>query len=253
MDRRKEQQPPMGDSALITEKRFALSYNSFWSSLIPMASRYLRRQNASLATFCEPMTENSNDNRGVINELGFRLFCVSATEVVPGRNISSSSVKRETDAALSFIRRFRQFSRTPVDSPTPAAVEEARTVGDRIGIFVEAMKPQIVIPRPAFPGCGWLDACEGDLLLDRSICEIKAGSGRFRGRDLRQVLTYAALNRAAASYPVDSVCLVNPRLGVLLSTNLDHLCFELAGTNAASILADIVDYLSQTHWRDEAV
>ena len=218
-----------------------------------MASRYLRRQNASLATFCEPMTESANDNRGVVNELGFRLFCVSATEQVPVREISSSRVKQETDAAMSFIRRFRQFSRTPVGLPTPAAVEEARAIGDRIAKFVGAMRPHLVMPRPAFLGCGWLDACEGDLLLDRSICEIKAGSGRFRGRDLRQVLTYAALNMAAASYPVESVCLVNPRLGVVLSANLDRLCFKLAGTNATTVLGEIVDYLSQPHWRDEMV
>lgn len=66
-------------------------------------------------------------------------------------------------------------------------------------------------------------------LIDKVLCEVKAGESRFQGRDFRQVLIYAALNFQSRRYDIDSVCLVNPRLGIYLQEDLNNLCLKLAG------------------------
>lgn len=93
----------------------------------------------------------------------------------------------------------------------------------------------------------------GDLLIDKVLCEVKAGAGRFQGRDFRQVLIYAALNFQSRKYEIDSVCLVNPRRGIYLHEDINDLCFELAGAPAREVFAEIIDFVSQPHWMDEAV
>ena len=72
------------------------------------------------------------------------------------------------------------------------------------------------------------------------------------GRDFRQVLIYAPLNFQSRRYDIDSVCLVNPRLGIYLQEDLNNLCLELAGAPAIEVFAEIID-VSQPHWMDEAV
>ena len=243
----------MGDTDLITEKRFASSYQSFWNGLIPMATRYVRRRNLQLDRFETPLESELAENRGVINELAYRLYSEGLAQGKRVRDLGQDVVERATVAALDFIQRFREYSRAPVEWPSASAIVEARSLAIRMELFVSAMTPRNIEVAPVFTGCGWLDECAGDLLLDDVLCELKAGGNRFRSRDLRQVLIYAALNSQSRQYSVRAVCLVNPRLGVFLQEELERLCYEVAGASASEVLGEIVDFVSQPQWRDEAV
>lgn len=193
------------------------------------------------------------ENRGVINELAFRLYAESNKRDVRVSDLGQEVVEGSISAALEFIRRFREYSREPVPRPSSEAVSEARSLAVRLELFVDAAQVDTVEVSPKFVGCGWLDECNGDLLMDDLLCEVKAGGSLFRGRDFRQILTYAALNSQSRQYSLDAVCLVNPRLGVYLRESLDTLCFALAGGSPSEVLGEIVNFLSQPHWRDEAV
>jgi hypothetical protein len=57
---------------------------------------------------------------------------------------------------------------------------------------------------------------------------------------------YCALNFAAKSYSIERICLINPRMGVFLEESLDDLCDELAGRPPSDILADIVEFISDS-------
>ena len=238
---------------MITEKRLSLTHNSFWSSAIPMASRYIRRRNLELGRWDDEFESALDENRGVINEAGFRLYAASLEQSVAPSDLTPESSETAVRSAVEFIRRFREFARTDVGYPSPAAVDEATALAERLGAFVERCDAGRVQVAPYFRGCGWVDECNGDLLVDSMLCEVKASEHRFRGRDLRQVLTYAALNFASREYEISSICLVNPRLGVFLEEDLESLCQELAGTSASEVLGEVVAYISQPNWRDEAV
>jgi hypothetical protein len=98
---------------------------------------------------------------------------------------------------------------------------------------------------PHFPGCGWLDECEGDVFYQGRLVEIKAGERGFRGTDIRQLLIYCALNQAAQKYDISRVCLLNPRVGVELDVQLEQLCRDIAGRSALDVLAEIVQFVSE--------
>lgn len=230
---------------MITERRFADGFQSFWKSVMPMATDYIRRENLRLTRFLEPMAETSTANRGVTNELAFRLFAESRALSVPIDGLTSASIRKAITTAVDFIRRFREYSRGPLDAPSKQAVEEAIELAQRLEYFVVGRRPTTLTVQPTFPGCGWVDECSGDLLLDRTLCEVKASQDRFRSRDLRQVLIYAALNQLAGRYAVTDLCLVNPRLGVFLLEDLGDLCLEVAGAGPVDILNEIVAFISE--------
>jgi hypothetical protein len=218
-----------------------------------MASRYVRAKNLALDRWTDSIGSVLVENRGVINELAFRLFAAGTASDICVRDLDARAVELQIEGSLDFIHRFREFSRAPVDRPSREAIEEAKLLAERLNGFVLTIGSDEVTTCPSFAGCGWVDACEGDLLLDGVLCEVKSGGKKFRGRDLRQVLTYAALNSVSPRYVIDSIGLVNPRLGLYFVEDLDVLCEELAGTSASEVLSEIVGYMSQPHWRDEAV
>jgi len=238
---------------VITEKRLAQAYHSFWKGAIPMATSYVRQRNLHLTRFAEPLSSSCEDNRGLINETAFRLFAQGRNESKTVRRLQSDSVLASMDAALQFIRRFREYSRAPIGPLSEGGVREAKLLAGRLEQCVRELRPRRVVVSPVFAGCGWLDECNGDLLLDNMLCEVKSPDGKFRGWDLRQVLVYAALNFQSKAYDITTVCLVNARLGVVLKEDLEDLCFELSGTSASDLLGEIVTFISEPRWTDTAV
>lgn len=215
-----------------------------------MATGYIRQRNLHLSRFAEPLSSSGDDNRGLINEMAFRLYAQSRRDDTTVGRLRPDSVVASMEAALHFIRRFREYSRAPIGEPSKAGIREAKSLAVRLERFVQGLRPQRVVVSPAFAGCGWLDECNGDLLLDDMLCEVKSPGGKFRGWDLRQVLVYAALNFQTKAYVIRTVCLVNPRLGLFLKEDLEDLCYELSGTAAADLLGEIVAYVSEPRWTD---
>jgi hypothetical protein len=59
-----------------------------------------------------------------------------------------------------------------------------RVLASRVGVFFKLVPYRRVQAKPLFPGCGWVDDAEGDLLGDRTLIEVKAGDRRFVGPTL---------------------------------------------------------------------
>jgi hypothetical protein len=225
---------------LITEKRFALSHHDFWHDLLPMGEHYIRTANLAVKRYCQPLKATFPHLNGVINELSFRLFAVSVHNGIEPEDIPPEVVSSEADNAVNFIRRFRQHSRTPVRLPLPAETAEAIQLTKRTRLFFQISGAQQLTCRPNFPGCGWLSECDGDVLAGKILHEIKAGERSFRMLDIRQTLTYCALNYSAHAFEIDGVCLLNPREGVYFHEDLSALCEALSGRSPIEILGDII-------------
>ena len=231
---------------MISEKTFVLGHSGFWTALLPRTEAYVRSCNLALERFLEPVDSAvPAGQRGVVNEFAFRLFA-SAVDLGIGPEAVSAEVRRAcaTDA-LDHIRRMREFSRTPVAAITSLGEQEGETLALRLAFFFAAPDRQPIIPRPRFPGCGWLSEAEGDVLASDVLVEIKAGDRLFRGADFRQLLAYCALNFAAKRFRINHVCLMNPRRGVYFLAPLEGICEQLAGATADEVLGDIVAYVSE--------
>jgi hypothetical protein len=217
-------------------------------------SDYIRRVNMGSARFAPPLVVRSDGNRGLINEVGFRLYSAALGEGVRPSKLDSASVSAAAADALRFIRRFRAEPREQLVPPTGRDLAEAAKIAERIALFVHTVaRGQDVLPWPSFRGCGAVDECDGDLLIGETLCEVKAGDVAFRGRDIRQVLVYGALNWIARTYPIAGFYVVNPRRGTYLRDTFDGLCVQIAGCASLQVFDEITQYLLEPHWRDETV
>ena len=232
---------------MISETTFASSFSSFWRELLPAADTYVRHRNLGLERFDRPMQLSDRLLRDVINELGFRLFCISAeTGSSNPRSLPVSVIDDAARRTMRFVERFRSLNMHPIKMPK-AATEEALLLSSRIAAFVaRSRKRRPIVCRPRFEGCGKLDACEGDLMWGSTLCEVKSGDRLFRSADLRQLLTYCALRYVEGGDEITRVTLLNPRRGVHFSDSLEGLCRETSGLSPSEVMSEIVEVLSES-------
>ncbi len=66
---------------MIDAVRFANSYNAFWNSVAPMCENFVRRLNLDgVERFQPPLGKSGTDNRALISEFSFSLFCETIRE-----------------------------------------------------------------------------------------------------------------------------------------------------------------------------
>ena len=211
-----------------------------------MAEEYVRTRNRELGRFAAPLTSTlPAETRGVVNELGFRLFVAGLDQDGPIAALPADTVEACTRDSLRHIRGLREHGRAPVPEPSADQIREAAALAERLAMFFRKAAQEPVVAFPLFRGCGWLDECAGDVVAQGTLFEVKAGDRNFRSIDLRQVLAYCALNFASKTYEILRMCLVNPRLGVFLEESLERVCSELAGRPATDVLGDIVQFVSE--------
>lgn len=129
----------------------------------------------------------------------------------------------------------------PIRSEIEDCVEQVRRLRT---FFVREFRGQKLEVRPKFSGAGIIGSCEGDIYFASSLFEIKAGQRKFRAVDLKQLLTYAALNNSAGSRALSQIGLFNPRMGISFSATLDDICLEISGCTAAELLLEITRVIS---------
>ncbi len=237
---------------MINEKMFISSHQSFWLGVAPMLSQFVKTRNPHLERITKPFNLTTGDNRGLIGELTFRLFAVSYQRSCKATELDEMEVRHCVERSVEFIQRFRAFSRQPVLHASLEGINEASQLADRLVNFFNSEITDLKL-WPVFPGCGWLDPGEGDVIGGSTLYEIKCGQSRIKGKDIKQILCYLALNYASNAYEIDRICLYNPRTGLVLRCMVDSLCRDVAGVAAPLLLGDIVEYVSEPSWTLEGV
>lgn len=230
---------------MISETRFANSHAGFWHALLPLSEAYLRARNQTLPMFARPLQSALDPmQRGVVNETAFQFYVASVKQKCSLSDLDSNIALEAARRALDHVRRMRQYSRVEASELDQIGMSEAKKLAMRIeGFFSQQW--QCIVPSPRFPGCGWLDEAEGDVLADGVLFEIKAGDRNVRSIDLRQVLVYCALNFVSKSYNILKICILNPRTGCYLQDDLESLCRGCGGASAADTLGEIAEYMSE--------
>lgn len=212
-----------------------------------MSEHCVREANVFASRFSEPYESSlPASQRGIINEIAFQLFLKNGLSAKTISHLSESEVDLCIKNAISHISTLRQFSRNPPKPPNSNGLEEAYKLAERLSIFFDSLSPTHIYGSPAFSGCGLVERCFGDVICDSTLFEIKAGDRGFRSADFRQLLCYCALNYASKTYEISEVCLLNPRSGLYVRTELERLCRRLSGRTSMEVLADIVEYISES-------
>jgi hypothetical protein len=182
-----------------------------------------------------------------VNEAAFRVFVASIRGDKPVSGVDAASVEAAWADGVTHVKTMRQFTRDPLDpAPRTGELGEAVVLAQRLAAFFLAQSADPLVVEPEFNGCGWLDQSTGDVLAGGTLFEVKAGERHFRGIDINQLLTYCALNFATKAVVVSRVGLVNPRVGTFAIFDLDDLCNQCAGTCAADVLDEILQYVSES-------
>jgi hypothetical protein len=192
-------------------------------------------------------TKIKSDRRAFINEIGFTLFYNSVHDKKTGfvHNPSPDELTKATEAARDVISRINDDRADCANDPNEDEVGDATEQYKRLWREL-TYRTSIdgVIVRPKFFGCGIIDACYGDAIVGGTLFEVKAGERGFRSIDIRQLLTYAALNHISRGYEIRCVGLINPRTGISFEMNLDDVCFEVSGMGAPDMLSKVVQVIS---------
>jgi len=237
---------------MISELFFARERGGFWHELLPMEEKFVRELNMlgtkQFARRARGLVPRSD--RDFVNELAFRIFEATSGQknILAIRSLDRAKLRIVLDETYAYIERLRSNSKRASEplSVTPDHVTEAQLIAQRLRkcfqteIFFGSMTFH-----PEFRGCGIVDEAAGDIYTDGTLFEIKAGDRSFRATDVRQLLTYSAINHASEQYSIVRLGLVNPRHGTRAIFALEDCCLQMAGESAPDVLAAIVHELSR--------
>ena len=221
---------------MISEVNFAKNYSSFWTEYTPWVKDYVHSLNSGLIEHLYTSLEEKDDPkyRSINNVTAFTLF--KNTVYLNNNDIDKAFVES--------VRILKNYPRTNIDTyqlTDPLNYRTIKTISDRLR---SRYKNDNIIFYPKFNGCGILDNCQGDLFINQTLIEIKAGDRNITVQDLRQLLIYSALNWLSGTCEISYVELFNPRTGHLWNASILEFVSSISDLSMEDLFEQIGKYLS---------
>ena len=232
---------------MIDAKRFATVYNAFWQSATPTLDLFVRRANlCEYRRLYPPLdAEQLCSRQPLLAEYAFSVFAITY-ELRIGNIVELSDENIHTRAWREAKARLLPYAAQGLDLDTAFSKKESigsRGLTKRLTEFF-CDRDQTLAIRPCFFGCGYIDMSEGDVLFGSTLYEVKSVDRMIRGTDLRQLLTYAALNKSAESFELNSIGWFNPRRGIHAEFDLEEICLGISGKTTDVLLSEIIETIS---------
>ena len=226
---------------MISERQLVRQHPSFWRVAMPMSRSFTSFvAGRDLSYMAELQSDVLPDRRGLVNELAFGLFA----EAVPGpvSGLRDDTIMAVVSSTEEYLRDL-----TPGGDwmASEGELEEATTLAERIAAFFELNhRKEKVEVFPEFCGCGLLDRCRGDVLVGRTLFEVKSGARRFQLDDLRQLVVYAALDYAAGRARFSNLGLLNPRMGLYARFTPEEVIERTAAKPPHELYSEVIEFVS---------
>lgn len=209
---------------MITAEAFA-GRSTMWREITPSLDQYVRWLNQNTPRFGLGVRQSPETRPDVAAILG--AHWASSPEMSQGELSASAS------------------SQTSL-RPGPSELFEARLLAEEILRYPFMEDGASVSWEHRLAGCGEVEACYVDLLIGSAhIVEIKAVNRAFRGLDIRQLLTYAAISESLSS-PVGHLGLLNPRLGTYMTWDVGQLALDLGSPSYMEMMAALQMQMSSS-------
>lgn len=226
---------------MIGATRFASAYGSFWRNVTPTIDLFVRKINIELYERVEAPCDYQVDpsRSALVAETAFALFDIYSQL----ENDKSQFFERFLQKATAEARRrlARLNAENIDDDLNQNELNAANELFSRLRSYFVTHHGNKLVVRPSFPGCGFVDRSEGDVIYDEALFEIKAVDRNFRSVDIKQLITYAALDYQSGSQPFQEIGIYNPRRGTEFEMGLDDVCLEVSGLSMVELL-EIVAY-----------
>lgn len=242
---------------MISEVTFAKKFTSFWNETLPNAKNYVRLMNGGLITaeyHPLPPAERKN-NTALVNVLAFQMLrrTLNKTTTAPAtaeNYFNSKDYQSDLTYCLGYISRFSHSEQLslPLSKPEQKQAQEIfKTLYARYGTD----KSSVTID-PNFDGCGFINKAQGDILHRTTLVEVKSGERRFGVSDLRQVITYLALNQQSRKpLKITHIELFNPRMGISFSAEIESLCNSLSATSSQELFSEIQKFIVDNNFIED--
>jgi len=223
---------------VIDASSFAAHHNAFWADHTPTSEHFVRRLNLEHTERWSPPIDKPEEQirAAFVSEFAFSQFCGQADGV--------NAAQLDTIAIAETRKRLLPLMDNPatLDEPfTKAEKDQAQKLENNLTGF---FRRGALRTRPVFKGCGYIDASEGDVISGSCLFEIKAVDRPFRSVDIRQLVTYCALNHASGQFELDSLGVFNPRRGLWFAMSFDEVCREISGQSAQDLFDGVVHSIS---------
>lgn len=244
---------------MISERAFAKSFASFWQELVPLLTpRFAGIFNEAYRNSL--IDDTGAPLRAVPIEPGTRADIVAEFAFwgarllhdrggAPGGLLDDPVIVQEASRkAFEVVHRYEGAKPDVVRPLLPAELREGQALAKNYASLYRACAPIGHIEfSPRFEGCGFLNAAEGDLGIDGTLVEVKTTTRKVGGRDLRQLITYLALDAGAGRHRWTHVSVFNPRRGTLHRAEADALLLRISGGKPrADVLRELVEFVQAT-------
>lgn len=244
---------------MISERTFAASFPSFWHELFPLlTSRFMGIFNEAYektlvgadgtSLLSVPITPSTRAD--MVSELAFRSVQFAQMHKIPLRELMNFPEVFSEASTKAFELAQRYDGRKPelMKPFSQAEISESLMLAQNYSaLFTACPQDAMVEFLPQFPGCGFLNAAEGDLCINDTLIEVKTTTRKVASKDMRQLITYLALDSSRGLGRWSSIAIFNPRRGTLHQAEIAPLMLRLSGGRTrVDVLGEIVDFV-QTH------
>lgn len=231
---------------MISERKFAKRYISFWNRTCPLSRSFVRKANLMSKRYSVPLISDiKSDRRSLVSETAYRLFLsLLEPDIMERKKTTRREDERLFAAALEgtiqFLKPF--YAQNEI---TASEKNEVLSLCDRLlDFFIGFFEETSYVANPTFPGCGIIGTCYADLMVENTIFEIKTTNDNFIAPDFRQVIVYLALNHISNLYEFEKVFLVNPLRGVYFDIDVEDMVVSISGDNPLILYYEIERYVT---------
>ncbi|KQW02807.1 hypothetical protein [Rhizobacter sp. Root1221] len=246
---------------MISERAFAKSFASFWQELVPLLTpRFVGLFNEAY-------------EQALVDEAGIPLQAVpigpgTRTDIVAefafwgarllhdrgmaaGGLLDDSAIVQEASRrAFEVVQKYEGVKPDVVRPLSASELREGQALARNYASLYRACDPNAHIDfGPRFQGCGFLNAAEGDLGIDGTLVEVKTTTRKVAGKDLRQLITYLALDAAAGHHRWTYVSIFNPRRGTCHRAEAYALLLRISGGKPrVDVLGELIEFVQATEF-----
>lgn len=230
---------------MIDASYFSSSYNAFWNEHVPACESFIRYVNVhGVIKYVNGIFSDEKLRRPqFIAEYAFSVFSQRVSAGLRKSSVGEADLAKK--AYEETIKRISSYGNKANLRRRLSKYEiyELFEIDQNLQAFFD-FKFDGILTRPLFKGCGYIDQSEGDLIHNKTLYEIKTVDRSFRGVDIKQLITYAALNFSSQQFDIDSIGIINPRRGVFCRYSIDSVCSELSGLPNRGLLELISSVVS---------
>lgn len=251
---------------MISERQFAAGFSSFWSELLPLLTPacvtvFNQSHGFDLdgGIHVDDLVEVPNSDKLPADILSEAAFGMARTANALGESVKDllSKGAYRADAwrsATERVSRFRNIVRETCPGSDSPIGEFYDLLAKRYDQFAGyAAEHGRIEYSPRVSGCGFLADMEADLAAGAVLFEVKTVSRNFSSNDIRQVITYLALDYCSGARRWSSGGLFNPRRNRVALFEPDKFLTYVSGGKAAVVVyREIQDFLASREWDVEA-